>query len=558
MSSVSRWGKFLLPAILGLSSLLLLSYAVNVIGPNIGFFHDELWEITPSVAMLRGDSRAFQQEINIFGTPVPLVSGPYQGAYKTWIAAPFLQIFGTSPQSILTLNLLLSMVCLALLYWAILPAAGPLWASLAFAAPLVDTNFLLTGPMDTGPFLFQSMFICLAMGTLFRYAAVRRRKYLWLTWLFAGGILAQKLTAIPVVLAFAILIAVMSAGRVREVARLRGLRSAVIEHLLIPSGLFLVPLIPHLAYLYKTGLVDLFSMTADAEKLPYFSALNKCIAFFQSMSGGTDWYQRITLDDTLFSVRPSMLAIAGALVTVCFIVTWLLSGDRLKDGRWGLLCLLLGLVSFSIYPLVPGLFRPWHFYILSPIFFGGCVIFTSYCCLRWSGKFRSHSWIPRAALVVGFAVCVGLGVSQAGTLLRGIEEHGGVCQTSPALYDIYYDILNAGIGTVYAVNYSLADPIYVLSKGRIRTIEMAWTELTPDSVEEMIHAIETDPKIGIVYRYCGCTTSDQDWIRWLNRDPDLFAFIHRLEREGGTLEFVRRRDTRLTEFVLIRRQRPLE
>ncbi len=556
-SALRRLNPFL-PVIFGLPSLLLLFHSANIIRANIGFSHDELWDFTPAVGMIRADSLATAQEVSVFSAPVPLVSGPYQGALKAWIVAPFLQIFGTSPRLIISMNVLFSMTFLVLLYWALLPATGRLWASLVFATPFVDANFLLTGPMDTGPFLFQSMFISLAMGTLFRYMADRRRKHLWLTWLFAGGILAQKLTSIPIVLGFVILLGVLSYGRMRDMARLRGVRSAAVEHIGIPSALFLAPLIPHIAYFLKSGFADLFSMTADAERLSYLSALGKCISFFQSMSGGTDWYQRITLDNALYSEEPSLLAMFGAVATACFVTTFLFTGARRRSGRQSLIFLLLGLVSFLIYPLVPGLFRPWHFYILSPIFLGCCVTFTWYCYSRWMEKFGSHAWLLRSMLILGFASFVGFGVTHGAVLLRGIEDHRGVCQTSPAIFDIYGEIANAGIDRIYAVNYSLACPVYVLSKGKIKVVEMTWTELTPELMEEVIREVQSDPKTAIVYRYCECAAADQEWIRWLNRDPEIFAWIHRLERETGALEFLRRRDARLTEFTLVRRRRPLE
>lgn len=78
------------------------------------------------------------------------------------------------------------MAYLLALYWALIPAIGKNWACLAFTAPLFDTNFQLTAPMDTGPSLSQYIFISLALGSLFRYLSGARLTHYWLTWFFCG------------------------------------------------------------------------------------------------------------------------------------------------------------------------------------------------------------------------------------------------------------------------------------------------------------------------------------------------------------------------------------
>ena len=211
---------FRMPALIaGLLSLLFMLNAAGVLSRNIGLFHDELWDFIPAVGMIHAAPIAGWLEFRIFGYPLPLVSGPYQGALKAWVSAPLLMITGTTPRMLLAVNVLFAMVYLIALYWAILPIAGRKWAWLVFASPFVDTNFLITAPMDTGPSLFQYIFISLTLGVLFRYLSSSDMKYYRMIWFFTGCVLAQKLTSIPVVIAFIILTGILSFGRFRQVCR---------------------------------------------------------------------------------------------------------------------------------------------------------------------------------------------------------------------------------------------------------------------------------------------------------------------------------------------------
>jgi len=59
--------------------------------------------------------------------------------------------------------------------------------------------------------------------------------------------------------------------------------------IVIPAALFLVPLIPHLAYFLKAGLADFFSMTADDRRISYFAAVGQNFFFFRTIFDGVDW-----------------------------------------------------------------------------------------------------------------------------------------------------------------------------------------------------------------------------------------------------------------------------
>jgi hypothetical protein len=137
--------------------------------------------------------------------------------------------------------------------------------------------------------------------------------------------------------------------------------------------------------------------------------------------------------------------------------------------------------------------------------------------------------------------------------LRAIESLKGVCITSPAVNDLYEGVAKSNLKEVYALNYSLANPIYVFSKGTIRAHDLAWTDLNGEKIDDLFQKIKAGPEVAIAYRYCSDKSVEPHWIEWLNHEPRIFEFIRRLQLEAGNFRVDRYRDVRQTEFVLIRR-----
>jgi hypothetical protein len=546
----SRLSKALSIA-LCLSSLLFMLHASGVIGRNIGLYQDGLWDFFPAVGMLKAHSISGPQEIKIFGYPLPLVSGPYSGALKIWILAPLLALLGTSPQVVLALNVLFGLIYLLALYWALLPVVDKTWVSLVFLLPFIDANYLLTVPLDDGIFVFQYIFISLAIGALFRYLRNYQLKYYWMAWFFSGCILAQKLTSIPIVISFAIIIIILSCRQFFQVAGALGIKRAVIRFVAFPAALFLVPLLPHSIYFLKSGLHDLFAMTADGRRAPYFSALSYSVSFFSRMFDGSDWYRRITLDTAFDLALPPYWAIAGIAIISCSLLLYFTSNDNKKYGRSTVVCIGLCTCSFLLYPAFRGLDRPWHFYVLAPTFICCCVIAAANCLSHCLIAFKRYGRFGVLLLSILFSSGVALSASHGIRMLKAVEAHKGACLTSPAVYDIYKAIAASNVKTVYTINYSLAYSFYVFSKGSVRVEDVAWTDLTREKIEELFQKTKMDPKAAIACRYCGNNDWDPSWIRWLNREPQIFDIMRRLEIEGSTLTVVRSRDSRQTEFLLI-------
>jgi hypothetical protein len=552
MANLTRLAKTL-PFIFLLLSSLIMVQAIVIYGKDIGLFDDAMWDFTPAVGMLNGAHRSVGQEINILGYPLPIVSGPYSGALKIWILAPMLMLLGTIPHVVLALNVLFGFAYLLALYWALLPAVGRAWASLVFLIPLIDTNYLITTPLDDGIFLVQYIFISLSMGALLRYLSSNRLKYYYLAWLFNGLLLAQKLTAIPIVASLAATAGVLSCREFLRTARARQWSRAVTRFLVIPAALFLVPMVPQIAYFIKSGFGPLHAMTADASKLPYLTGLSHGLSFFTRMFDGADWFHRVTVGSMSGVPTPPILAAFGITVIVCSFLIYLAVADSRKGGRYMLVCLGVTVGSILLYPTVRGLYRPWHYYVLAPVFFCAVVAASAHCASFCRIKCGRYAAAVFAVLFVAAASGVVLGSLHGIRVLRGIESLRGACVDSPAINDFYRTIAASNIRTVYAVNYSLANPIYLFSKGTIRAENLAWTELTGDKIEELFRKIKLHPEAAVVYRYCRDKSVETQWIQWLNREPEIYQLFRKLESEEGNVSLVRCVDARQTEFVLIRR-----
>ena len=548
--------QFLLPLALALSSALLFRDTVHIFETNVGLYHDALWDFIPAVAMVRNESIARNYEVRNFHRYVPIVTSPYSGATKVWALAPVVRIFPMTPRVIITTNVILGFLYLLALYWALVPLVGRIWASAAFAVPFVDTNFLITTPIDVGITITQYIFVSLALGAFFRYVSNPQLKYYRAACFLFGCVLAQKLTAFPIVIALMVVLTLVAFQHFMEAVRESKVWRAISSYFLVPAALFLAPLVFQIMYFVRHGFSDLKANTADGSWVPFFPAIRNNFAFFFTLFDGWDSYRRLTLDDRRELIQTPYLAIFGLAVIALSLAIYFLSRKERKNGRNSALCFAVGALGFLLFPAFRGLYRPWHFFVLVPLFV--CCVVTASChVFRWLGG-RRYAVFPRAVLGATLIFVVAASSSQGLELLKELRSHKGVCISSPAFYDLYNSILRSKVKRVYAVNYSIAFPIYVFSKGRIRVVELAWTQLTADRTEDLIRKVKADPDSVIAYRQCGCKQSEPAWVEWLNRESELPGFIKRLGQEGGELNTVRFHDARQTEFFLVSRKgRPI-
>ncbi len=543
-------GTTLLSGAMCLLAGTLLVYAAQVVAANMALYHDAVWDFGPAVGLIRGDSLTSSQEVRIFGHPVPIMSSPYSGAYKIWALAPLIKILGTSPRTIVTLNALFGLLYLLALYWALRPLVGPGWAAAAFVVPFVDTNLLLTVPVDVGITLTQYIFISLSFGAFARYLRDPQPKHYRMIWFLGGCILAQKLTALPVVAGIMIATVAVSFRQFVAIVRAQGIPRAVGAWIGLPAALVAIPVLPDIYYFYRNGFADLFSSTAAAWE-PFTKATAFNFKFFISMFDGWDWYSRIIADTGPELAQKPILAVFGLSAMACFLALCAVSSRKRRDAADGLILTCAVAIGFLLYPAFRGLNRPWHLYVLAPGFYC-CAIVSLRHLANWAGEKGGFAVAVRVGLSLVGVGCLLMSSAHSRTLIKEIEKRKGECIASPIFYEMYGRMRASHVDFVYAVNYSLGYPVYVLSEGTIQVDDLAWTPLTPEKTGEMLRRIKGDPDAVIAYRQCQCKDLDPQWVHWLNRDAELPAFIKSIESDPG-LSVTRFRDARETELVVVRR-----
>ncbi len=465
-----RWGEYLRVAVLALGGAASLWWATEVENGGFAMFHDELWNVPGTVALVRGQSWNPAYEVKIFGLRFPLVSGPYQGAFKTYLLAPVVGLCGTSPQVLRGLNAVLGWLYLAALFKAFSKLAPPRVAALVFLLPLADPNFLWFVPLDYGPFLLCLIFVALGLGALVRAVTNRSQRFLPLVALAAGLVLGDKLTSLPAALSLLIL------GGIVAWQRRKDLQTSVRTGLLA-LVLFMLPLLPFAAYFFVNGFAEfeanthfvvphwLKALTLKPEGAsrtqPPFSLSARLFSFVAGLKDiGSAHFIPYALSGERVTVSPPWaFAIFLALGLMAFPMSWVLSRKRgesstcpLLAGSWLIVC--------AIFVAIPGLDRPWHFLQLQP--FLVAAVFAGVWALNRT--LTKAGWARFVKLFLALVLALA-GYRQA---IRGWElgmwlrKQQGVNLTSPALYHVAQTLSREKPKRVICVNYGGCNPLYVL------------------------------------------------------------------------------------------------
>lgn len=111
---------------------------------------------------------------------------------------------------------------------------------------------------------------------------------------------------------------------------------------------------------------------------------------FLSLSNGTAWFQSLTTK-SLSTMGPSAYTIWGFCVMIASFLILLIPQTDRKAAKCAAACIGVGAFSFTAMPAFRGLNRPWHFFILEPLFLAGSVTATIHVLsfiADWSGKYR--------------------------------------------------------------------------------------------------------------------------------------------------------------------------
>ena len=471
-------------------------------------WHDELWNHPAAVSLLRGKSWQPAWEVSILGLPLPLVSGPYQGSIKTFALVPFLAALGTSPGVLRGVHCAFGMLYLAALYWALRGVLSRRAAAWVFLLPLADPNLTMFVPSDMGPFLLQNTFLAVALGALLRLEQYPRRRWLLLALGGASMALADKLTSAPVVAVVVILALARGVRTLGWSAPRWGLAAAVA----------CLPMLPHAAYFARAGFAELEANVGGglAQRSPYTDRLrNRFREFNGFIAAGSHIPQALT-SEPVPRHRPLLVPL-GLLLGV---LGGLAASARPREGRaTGVSALALPL-SFAAFAAVPGLERPWHYLVLHPPLVISA--FLGFACLAELARGR-RGLAPAlpAALTLLVAGAGAVGMARSMELLSFVAARRGAHMYSPGLYHLHQELASLAPQRLVCLNYSLCNPLYVLTSGRVEVIDLTWAEPGEGTVS-YARSLSATPGTVMVYRsVSGAAGPTQaSYFDWLNRTSD--------------------------------------
>ncbi|MCX7895876.1 MAG: hypothetical protein N2447_08005 [Thermoanaerobaculum sp.] len=455
------------------------SYAIQTAKYSV--YHDELWNHPQAVALLNGRSWVAAYEVRLFGQSFPLVSGPYQGAIKSYLLVPWIGVFGTNPWSLRLFNVLLAVAVLVTLRWALQAVVGQRLIWLAFAAPWLFPALLTYAPTDQGPVLLTLAFSSLSLGAVARY--LQEPDVRWVALALAGSslVLSDKITAFPLAMAG------------YAATALAALRWGHLRHLVSPQALAgaSIPLLPWALYFALHGFSETLGYVANSTSISTWQRLrHQWVWIVETLGGG----HMVGLGHQ--AVPPMPLWLPWLALPCALFVAVLAAVGKAKSAQ---LLARINAVFFAAFAvayvtsaLIPGLYRPWHFVPFLPV-----------VALLSSASLASLLRLTRGFLHKTLLwVLTGFAAHDATQAVQGLwflRQGEGANLTSPALYEVAAHLQRERIATIVCLNYSLCNPLFVLSGGQLSFVETTWWPANPTSWQQIVERLQT-PRTALVWR----------------------------------------------------------
>lgn len=499
-SGAREWVSLMLgglPMVIGMSTLLAVC---GFLVYHVAVFQDEIWDYPESIAMVKGISWVPYYEMKIGHVIVPLVTGPYQGGYKTYLAGPVLALLGTSVGVLRGINVFLGFFYLLALAWALAEVVNPRAAMLIFLLPLLDPSFTFFSITDQGQFIVITVTCALALGAFFRAWRRQNWGYITLALAMCSAGITDKLTVIPFVVTMPLLMGLYLWRGWRQ--WLRPLR------LLVYAAVCVLPTVPNMIYFYHEGFG---SMNANihvdpALVPPYFTGMiNNIGSFFYCMNGS----YLFSMTNTNGVATSSWFAHAGlALLALAPLLAF--ARHKKGDPLWALplFCPALMLLCLLVQTKVAGLSRPWHILMIYHATFAAGVFLIIH---DLTGVVRQWCGRGAAILAAGAFMLVLIGQAQWGVcrpLVNTIRINGGTESRAMNVYTLHENLEEllskaknrAKIQTI-SVSYSLTSQIFVLSYGQIKPWDWEFKKYADKDIADVKRGLDGGNQ-WIIYRYC--------------------------------------------------------
>lgn len=502
-----------------LMAILVLYLGLSLYQINLpGLHYDEAFEAVPALQLLRGQPvTAFRDSGLVLGGQLfPLMTQDYIGALNTYLAIPFIALFGATPAALRLMSILIGAVTLGLTYVLGTFLSGKRWVGVAAALILaVDPTFVFWNRQG----IFVTA-ITAAIGLAAALCWLHRLRGDSARWSLAGaflcglGLYAKFLFLWLIAAMIGTVLLLHLPGLLRERTRLVDFlrhRKAEIGGSIIA---FLIGCWPLIAYNLQTG--GTFLSLAGNSATSYYGVNNLALGsnlterlgqFIIFLNGSHLWYLGRVFSNiipaSIFSLV-LILVILGAGFSSFLPSKNVLTSPSTSPGiaAFGSATqvalfpfLIIGLVILSSIGTVSALWIT-HFAILMP-WPAIAVAGGSWFVLDRAQALRpeKRSWL-KAGLWAGLAVMVAAHLVSTVRYHQALTESGGLSSHSDAIYDLADWLAAHAPGAVVSMDWGLAAPVSYLTGGQVKAIEVfgyAWdpdTELT-NRLEQFIKQPDT-------------------------------------------------------------------
>jgi hypothetical protein len=471
-----------------------------------GLHYDEAFEAVPALQLLQNQPvPTFRSHgLILGGQTFPLMTQDYIGAINTYLAIPFIAIFGPTPAALRVMSILIGAITLWLAYALSSQLTGSRWVGLTAALLLsVEPTFIFWNR--------QGIFVTAVTATIGLAATLcwlRRFQGASPRWAMAGAFLLglglyAKLLFIWLIVALAGATILLNFSRsvraVRDLFR-ETLRFPPKKEIFTPLLAFLLGCWPLIVYNIQTGGTFL-NITENAGTSYYginnlafgSNLLERLKQFIVMLNGGQFWYLGDIRSTPLPSLIFGMLLVLVVLMTIRMILSRsnFCSTSAQSPAKIVLFpFLVITLVILTSIATVSALW-PTHFALLMPwpaiaIAISGWFLFprtpknTSRLTFHVS-RFTYH--VSRFMLWTGLCLLVGANLFTTIRYHTTLTESGGLGSHSDAIYDLSKWLADQRLadnhtnGPVAAMDWGLAAPVTYLTAGRVTPVEVfgyAW------------------------------------------------------------------------------------
>jgi hypothetical protein len=453
---------------------------------QLGLQHDEVLQALPAVGLTTNADRGkfpISWQVRLGGGyRFPMMSMEYMGALKSWALTMAFALFGTTPVTLRSFGIFVGALGLGWLAWAARRAWGEWVAIGSLWLVASDASFVLFTCMDFGP---VALAFCLR--TMAGYAFVRWwqsgiRQWFWLSCGLCGLGLFDKVNF----LGFLVGLATLTALRAWQRRPWLAWRDAAVG-----LGCVIFCSLPLWVFNLAKGFVTfrMISLPGQPASLSglWQLAPARAEALRQMLVGRPDpllWFNQ-PLPPLPFGLTNGWLLNLSGVAVIGLIALALLR----RRWDWLLLPLLTALILLQIF-LVP---RPvWihHWIGIYPLpQLMACLFVVALGqTLRRSALVESLG-----SLVLAGAIWVNLALVSGHHLL--MVQTGGAGNWSNAIYGLSDHLQqNYPNHDLKVLDWGINNPLFFLSRGKLRTDELFWLEGEPKALQTSLVASLNKPQ----------------------------------------------------------------